>query len=88
MLDRYHQHTQHCQSCRSALHFIRRLQWGLLVYFVFSLVLVAILPDSRRLLPGLPLLTIGLVGLAGAAWLRFSLEPKFLFVDYIHAERT
>lgn len=87
MLDRYHQHTQHCQSCRSALQAIRRLQWGLLVYFVASLTLVAVLPDQLRLLPGLPLLTLGLLGLGGAAWLRFSLEPKFHFVDYIHAER-
>lgn len=88
LLDRYHQHTQHCQSCRSALKTIRRLQWSLLVYFVASLTLVAVLPDSLRLLPGLPLTFLGLLGLGGAAGLRFFLEPQFRFVDYIHAERT
>ncbi|MBT9316336.1 aromatic ring-hydroxylating dioxygenase subunit alpha [Leptothoe spongobia] len=87
MLDRYHQHTQHCQSCRSALKTIRRLQWGLLIFFVVSLTVVAVLPDSLRLWPGLLLMGLGLVGLGGAAGLRFVLEPKFLFVDYIHAER-
>ena len=87
MLDRYHQHTQHCQSCRSALNAIRRLQWGLLVFFVVGLSVVAVLPDSLRLWPGLPLLCLGLLGLGGAAGLHFVLEPKFLFVDYIHAER-
>ncbi|PSN10619.1 pheophorbide a oxygenase, partial [filamentous cyanobacterium CCT1] len=86
MLDRYHQHTQHCHSCRSALKTIQRLQWGLLIYAVASLALVAILPDAWRLWPGLPLVGLGLLGLGGAAWLRFGLEPKFWFVDYIHAE--
>ena len=88
MLDRYHQHTQHCHSCRNALKAIQRLQWGLLVYCVASLALVAILPDAWRLWPGLPLVGLGLLGLGVAAWLRFGLEPKFWFVDYIHAERA
>lgn len=88
MLDRYHQHTQHCQSCRQALKTVRRLQWILLIYFVVSLTLVALWPDSLRLQPGLPLLGLGLLGLGAAGWLRFALEPKFIFVDYIHAERT
>nr|MDJ0703485.1 pheophorbide a oxygenase [Leptolyngbyaceae cyanobacterium MO_188.B28] len=88
MLDRYHQHTQHCHSCRNALISIRRLQWGLLVYFILSLTIVALLPDQQRFLPGLPLLALALLGLGAAAWLRFSLEPKFHFVDYIHAEHT
>ena len=88
MLDRYHQHTQHCQSCRKALKSIRYLQWGFLVYFILSLMIVALLPDQQRFLPGLPLLTFALLGLGAAAWLRFSLEPKFYFVDYIHAEHS
>jgi hypothetical protein len=48
---------------------------------------VAILPDAWLLWPGLPLVGLGLLGLGVAAWLRFGLEPKFWFVDYIHAER-
>ena len=87
MLDRYHQHTQHCHSCRKALKSIRYLQWGLLVYFILSLTIVALLPDQLRFLPGLPIMALALLGLSAAAWLRFFLEPKFYFVDYIHAER-
>lgn len=86
MLDRYRQHTQHCYSCRSALKTIHRLQWGLVIFFVASLMLVAVLPDALRILPGLPLLGLGLLGLGSAAWLRFALEPQFWFVDYIHTE--
>ncbi|MBT9312686.1 aromatic ring-hydroxylating dioxygenase subunit alpha [Leptothoe kymatousa] len=87
MLDRYHQHTQHCQSCRGALTNIRRLQWGLSGWFVVCLMVVAVLPDGARLWPGLLLLGLGTLGLGGAAGLRFWLEPKFVFVDYIHADR-
>jgi hypothetical protein len=88
ILDRYHQHTQHCQSCRNALKLIRRLQWGLLAYWILSVIIVVLLPDQQRFLPGLPLLVIGLFGLGVAAWLKFVLEPQFDFVDYIHAERS
>ena len=86
MLDRYRQHTQHCQSCRSALKTIHRLQWGLMIFFVVCLMVVAVLPDALRVWPGLLLLGLGTVGLGGAAWLRFALEPQFWFVDYIHPE--
>jgi phenylpropionate dioxygenase-like ring-hydroxylating dioxygenase large terminal subunit len=86
VLDRYHQHTQHCHSCRNALTSIHRLQWVLLGYFVVSLSISALLPDQQRFWPGIPLVGFALLGLAVAAWLRFSLEPKFYFVDYIHPE--
>jgi phenylpropionate dioxygenase-like ring-hydroxylating dioxygenase large terminal subunit len=88
ILDRYHQHTQHCQSCRNALKSIRRLQWGLLIYWILSLIIVVLLPDQQRFLPGLPLLTIALLGLGVAAWLKFFLEPQFYFIDYIHGRRS
>jgi phenylpropionate dioxygenase-like ring-hydroxylating dioxygenase large terminal subunit len=88
ILDRYHQHTQHCQSCRNALKSIRRWQWGLLAYWILSLIIVVLLPDQQRFLPGLPLLAIALLGLGIAAWLKFVLEPQFYFIDYIHAERS
>lgn len=87
ILDRYHQHTQHCHSCRNALKKVQSLQIIFLVYFVLTLSSVAIMPDAIRLKIGLPLMIIALLGLAAAAWLRFWLQPKFYFVDYIHSER-
>jgi phenylpropionate dioxygenase-like ring-hydroxylating dioxygenase large terminal subunit len=87
ILDRYHQHTQHCNSCRNALKNIKRSQILLLVYFVAILSSVALLPDSLRLSLGLPLMSSALLGLAVAAWLKFRLQPKCYFVDYIHAEK-
>lgn len=86
MLDRYHQHTQHCHSCRNALKSIQRLQWILLGCFVVSLSIAVLLPEQQRLWTGLPLLGLASLGLGVAAWLRLSLEPKFYFIDYIHPE--
>jgi Pheophorbide a oxygenase len=86
MLDRYHQHTQHCHSCRNALKSIQRLQWILLGCFVVSLSIAALLSEQQRFWTGIPLLGFALLGLGAADWLRFSLEPKFYFVDYIHPE--
>jgi hypothetical protein len=56
------------------------------VEFVVSLSIAALLPDQQRLWTGVPSLGFALLGLGAAAWLRFSLEPKFYFVDYIHPE--
>ena len=87
ILDRYHQHTQHCSSCRKALKNGQRLQVILLTYFVLAVSGVALMPDSLRLKLGLPLIILALLGLAVAAWLRFWFQPRFYFVDYIHADR-
>lgn len=87
LLDRYHQHTRHCSSCRQALKNIKLLQWLLLGYFAIALSVVALLPDSLRVSLGLYLAISGLLGLVVAAVLRFWLMPKFYFVDYIHAKR-
>jgi phenylpropionate dioxygenase-like ring-hydroxylating dioxygenase large terminal subunit len=87
MLDRYKQHTQHCSSCRTAVKNLERLQIGLLVYFVIVISGVAVLPDDWRLQLGLPLVITALLGLGAYSWLKFSLIPKFYFVDYIHAEK-
>lgn len=85
ILDRYHQHTQHCSSCRGALKTVQRWQIFLLVYFILSVSTVALLPDALRLQWGLPLILTALLGLGAYAGLKFWLEPKFYFVDYIHA---
>ncbi len=87
ILDRYHQHTQHCSSCRNALKNIQRWQIILLVYFVVILSSVALLSDNLKLSLSLPLMLSALLSLSVAAWLKFRLQPKFYFVDYIHAEK-
>ena len=87
ILDRYHQHTQHCSSCRNALKNGQRLQVIFLTYFVLAVSGVALMPDPLRLKLGLPLIILALLGLVVAAWLRFWFQPRFYFVDYIHADR-
>ncbi|MEB3200726.1 MAG: hypothetical protein VKK62_09400, partial [Synechococcaceae cyanobacterium] len=87
LLDRHQQHTQHCASCRQALAWTRRLQGIGLLLFVLSLAAAALLPDAARLPLGLPLLLLGLVGLAAAAGLRFGLEPWFRYRPYDHTRR-
>ena len=87
ILDRYRQHTQHCSSCRGALKTVQRLQKVLLGNFVLTISGVALMPDALRLSLGLPLMAVALSGLAAFAWLKFWLEPRFYFVDYVHAER-
>jgi phenylpropionate dioxygenase-like ring-hydroxylating dioxygenase large terminal subunit len=87
LLDRYHQHTQHCSSCRKALKTIQLMQWLLLAYFVVVVSTVAVLPDSLRISWGLYLTFSAILGLGIAAVLRFWLMPKFYFVDYVHSER-
>ncbi len=87
MLDRYKQHTQHCSSCRTAVKNLERLQIGLLAYFVIIISGVAVLPDYWRLQLGLLLVITAISGLGIYSWLKFSLIPKFYFVDYVHAEK-
>ncbi|HBL10777.1 MAG TPA: pheophorbide a oxygenase [Cyanobacteria bacterium UBA11162] len=87
LLDRYRQHTQHCSSCRDALKTVQRLQNLLLANFAITISVVALLPDQVRLSVGLPLLLLALLGMVGFTWLKFWLEPRFYFVDYIHADR-
>lgn len=87
LLDRYHQHTRICGSCRQALKNVQRLQFGLLGYFFVALSVAAVLPDQFRLWISLPLVLTALLGLAIYAGLKYWLEPKFYFVDYVHAKR-
>ncbi|HIK11807.1 MAG TPA: Rieske 2Fe-2S domain-containing protein [Oscillatoriaceae cyanobacterium M33_DOE_052] len=87
ILDRYHQHTMICSSCRQALKNVQRLQIGLLAYFFVALAVAAVMPDSFRVRIGLPLVLTALLGLGIYAGLKYWLEPKFYFVDYVHAKR-
>lgn len=87
LLDRYHQHTLICGSCRQALKTVKRLQLGLLIYFAVALSIAAAMPDAFRLSISLPLVLTALLGLAMYGGLKYWLEPKFHFVDYVHAKR-
>jgi phenylpropionate dioxygenase-like ring-hydroxylating dioxygenase large terminal subunit len=87
ILDRYHQHTLICGSCRQTLKIVHRLQIGLLVYFAIALSIAAAMPDAFRLWISLPLALTALLGLAFYGGLKYWLEPKFYFVDYLHAKR-
>lgn len=87
LLDRYSQHTQNCSSCRQALKNIQRLQVILIINFILTISFVAIMNDDLRNSFGLPLTIIALSGLGIWSWLRYWLQPKFYFVDYVHAER-
>ncbi len=87
ILDRYRQHTLICSSCRGALNTIQWLQTGLLAYFAVTVATVSLLPDLVRIRLGLPLIILALIGLGGYGFLKFWLEPKFYFVDYIHADK-
>jgi len=87
LLDRYKQHTQHCSSCRGALKVVQRLQIMLLGYFALTVAGVALMSDTIRLPWGLPLIGMALLGLGVYSWLKFWLEPRFYFLDYVHAEK-
>jgi len=83
LLDRYHQHTVHCASCRRALVNTQRLQaiaWGLAG---FSAAIISLLPSAWRL----PLLLLAAVAAAVAAALRWRLEPWFRYRPYDHSRR-
>ncbi|MBD1911811.1 MULTISPECIES: Rieske 2Fe-2S domain-containing protein [unclassified Leptolyngbya] len=87
LLDRYHQHTMICGSCRQALKNVHRLQAGLLAYFFIVLSVAAVMPDELRLRISVPLVLTALFGLGVYAALKYWLEPKFHYVDYVHAKR-
>ena len=87
LLDRYHQHTQHCSSCRNTLKTIQMAQKVLLAYFAIAISIVAVLPDNLRISWGLYLTISALLGLGITGGLRFWLMPKFYFVDYVHSQR-
>lgn len=87
ILDRYHQHTLICSSCRQALARIKMLQQILLGVFAIAISSAAVLPDPLRAHWGISIVLVGLVALGIRYGLKYWLEPKFYFVDYIHADR-
>ncbi|MGD2184117.1 Rieske 2Fe-2S domain-containing protein [Lusitaniella coriacea] len=87
ILDRDRQHTQHCSSCRNALKQVQRWQRVGGVYFIITISVTALMPDAARSRWGWILMGTALLGLGIAAGLKYWLEPKFFFVDYIHARK-
>lgn len=75
------------KTSRQALKKVHRLQIGLLIYFVIALSIAAVMPDAFRLWISLPLVLTALLGLVIYRSLKYWLEPKFYFVDYVHAQR-
>lgn len=79
LLDRYHSHTQHCASCRSALKTIQRLRLGLAIGGAIAWAIAT----GVGLLGGPAFAWGGAIGviltlLAGAAWLGLGqLERQF-----------
>ncbi len=87
VLDRYHQHTIHCTSCRNALKntkWAKRILTGLAIATIAT---TAVLPNSVRIRLGLGLLSFGGICGAIAAVLHYKLEPGFYFVDYRHQDK-
>ena len=87
LLDRYEQHTKHCHSCRETLKKTQLLQRFLLVFFAVVVAVVALLPEQLKLSFGVPLIGLGFVGLGAYAWVKLWLEPRFLFMDYVHSQK-
>lgn len=87
VLDRYHQHTQHCSSCRNALKNIKTLQVILLIFSILSILGCSMMPDEFRQQWGLLLGGFVIFGLGLYSWLKWWLEPRFYFVDYVHADK-
>ena len=82
LMDRYHQHTLHCRSCRRALAWTQALQLTGLALFVVLLPLAVLLPAAR-----LALLLLAVLAVALAAGLRWQLEPRFRSRLYQHWRR-
>jgi phenylpropionate dioxygenase-like ring-hydroxylating dioxygenase large terminal subunit len=71
LLDRYHSHTKHCASCRTALANIQRLRTGIAIVGALSWLIVPF-ADSFGIFAA------GMAAIAGATWLGLgNLERKF-----------
>lgn len=82
MLDRMSQHTEVCSSCKAAYKGINA--WGVALLSLGALLLAAAtVPPVLAVRAALALSAVA--SLALGAWLRLSLAPQFVFVDYVHA---
>jgi hypothetical protein len=81
LLDRLHQHTERCSSCRTALARLRAARVAGLAGAVAASAAAAWLPGGDS--PASAVLAVGGVALAVLAHL---LVPLFVYKDYTHAE--
>ncbi len=80
LLDRYHSHTKHCSSCRTALRNLQRLKIGLAIAasVIWSVIVILLLIVEHPSLWGMILLTMT-VPFGVISWLALSrLEKQFL----------
>ncbi|EIE25673.1 hypothetical protein COCSUDRAFT_39968 [Coccomyxa subellipsoidea C-169] len=90
LLDRHHQHTQHCAACSKALQQVRAAQKALAGLCVAAFLGLVAFLGSR----GCPLLSLGPVSCvatfaaAAAALLSLRrLESQFVYTDWVNAEK-
>ncbi|CAL8469852.1 g9394 [Coccomyxa elongata] len=90
LLDRHHQHTQHCAACSKALGQVRTAQKAFAALAVATFLFLVALLGSR----GCPILSVGplasAVVTAAATAALFSLrrlESQFTFTDWVNAEK-
>ena len=89
LLDRYHQHTQHCQACTGALSAFRKLHkvaLGLLAAFLF-LAAAKVEAGTLGSDAASAIVAAGAAGAAVAAWQLQQMVDRFVFTDYLHAEK-
>eukprot|EP00271_Cylindrocystis_brebissonii_P020544 TRINITY_DN684_c0_g1_i1.p1 TRINITY_DN684_c0_g1~~TRINITY_DN684_c0_g1_i1.p1 ORF type:complete len:600 (-),score=63.64 TRINITY_DN684_c0_g1_i1:1578-3377(-) len=85
MMDRHSQHTEICSSCRGAAKGIQRFT---VLFGGAAFLLVTVAP----LIPNVPfpvrvgIAIAALILAAAAAYLHLVLLPKFIYVDYVHAD--
>jgi hypothetical protein len=66
-MERYHSHTEHCSSCRTALKRLQQVRLGLAILFGLGL---ALAPLTGQVLGIGPLIGLTLLSLvAGGGWL-------------------
>jgi phenylpropionate dioxygenase-like ring-hydroxylating dioxygenase large terminal subunit len=87
ILDRYQQHTLICSSCRQTLKTVKHLQIFLFNYFAVAIAIASLLPDQLYLPIRISLIISALLAFSTYSTLKFWLEPKFYFVDYVHANK-
>ena len=88
-MHRFDSHTVHCASCSRAFQAFTAAQWAAAALAGACLLSAATLVGAGARLPA-PSLAITLAGAvvsaAGALAARWLLQ-RFVFVDYVHAER-
>jgi phenylpropionate dioxygenase-like ring-hydroxylating dioxygenase large terminal subunit len=86
LLDRYHQHTEICSSCRTALD---RVQWGqraALLVLALTLTVAATASEAIGVMGRGAAFAVAIAAIVAYGGLKYWLEPRFYFVDYRHPD--